>query len=246
VVYNSSLYIFLLAILGSVMLWFDKKIPSSIRIATLLLFVPFIFNVVALYFGHSVLFVQGLSGNSWFNVRYGLMMVPSLAIFVGYLTYRLKSIRLVIVSLFLLISFFSFVNRDAVTIDDAAFGASGKNVTEVSGWLHQHVNTTGYVLISVASHDAIIFSSGLPMSKFIHEGTGKYWDLATKNPERYARWIIMRTHDRSDSTYKMLEGNKGFKEKYKLVNHFPFADIYEIRSEYLADIQPLPKLANNK
>lgn len=247
IVYNSSLFVVLLSTLGAVMLWVDKKIPASIRISTLLLLVPFIFNVVALYLGHSVLFVQGLSGNSWFNVRYGLMMIPSLAIFFGYIVYRLKPIRYVLLSLFLMISFFNFVNRDAVTIDDAVVGASGKNVGEVSGWLRQHASdTNGYVLISVASHDAIIFSSGLPMKRFIHEGTGKYWDMTTKNPSKWARWIIMRTHDRSDSTYKMIEGNKEFEQRYELVNHFPFADIYELKPEYVNALEQLPKLANNK
>lgn len=247
VVYNSSLFTVLLAMLGAVMLWFDKKIAGSLRLATSLLFVPFIFNVVALYLGHSVLFVQGLSGNSWFNVRYGLMMIPTLAIFVGYLTYRLKAIRVVIIALFLLVSFFSFANRDAVSIDDALVGASGKNVEEVSGWLKNNATEQkGYVLISVASHDAIIFSSRLPMRKFIHEGTGDYWDMATDHPSKWARWIIMRTHDRSDSTYKMLEGNKEFEEKYTLVNHFPFADIYVLKPEYVSKLEDLPKIQKHK
>lgn len=247
VVYNSSLFTVILAMVGAAMLWFDKKIAGSLRLATSLLFVPFIFNVVALYLGHSVLFVQGLSGNSWFNVRYGLMMIPTLAIFVGYLTYRLKAIRWVIIALFLLISFFSFANRDAVSIDDALVGASGKNVQEVSGWLKNNaINEKGYVLISVASHDAIIFSSRLPMRKFIHEGTGDYWNMATEHPSKWARWIIMRTHDRSDTTYKMLEGNKEFEQRYELVNHFPFADIYQLKPEYVSKLQELPKIQKHK
>lgn len=247
VVYNSSLFIVLFAWLGAAMLWLDKKLPVSVRVSTLLLFVPFIFNVVALYLGHSVLFVQGLSGESWFNVRYGVMMIPSLAIFFGYLVYRLKPIRMVLLGLFLLISFFSFANHDAVSIDDAVVGASGKNVGEVSGWIRHHaVNKNGYILISVASHDAIIFSSDLPMKRFIHEGTGKYWKMTTEHPSKWARWIIMRTHDRSDTTYKMLEGNKEFEERYALVNHFPFADIYELKPEYVSQLQALPKVDNRE
>src|SRR5439155_1315549 len=152
--------------------------------------------------------------NSWFNVRYGLMMIPSLAIFTGYLVHRLKAIRLVLIGLFLFISFFTFVNRDAVTIDDARIGASGKNVTEVSGWLRQNAaNEDGYVLVSVASHDAIIFSSDLPMKKFIHEGTGKYWDAATAHPEKWAKWIILRTHDTDDITFRILQNNPSFYRK---------------------------------
>ena len=84
------------------------------------------------------------------------------------------------------------------------------------------------------------------MRKFIHEGTGDYWKMTMKTPSKWARWIIMRTNDRSDSTFKLIEGNKDFEKKYRLVNHFPFADIYELKPEYVKEMQPLPKLLNNK
>ena len=129
------------------------------------------------------MFIQGLSGNTWFNVRYGVMLVPSIAIFIGFLVDRVKALRWTLIGLFIFVTMFAFASMDAVTIDDARVGSSQKNVSEVSGWLSQNAkDKDGFVLISAASHDAIIFSSGLPMSKFIHEGTGKYWDSATTNP----------------------------------------------------------------
>lgn len=197
--------------------------------------------------GHSVLFVQGLNGNSWFNVRYGLMMVPTIAIFVGYFVYRVHAIRYVVVSLLCLVSVFSFINRDAVTIDDAQIGSSGKNVSEVSGWLHDHAkDEEGFVLISVASHDAIIFSSDLPMKRFIHEGAGDYWTNAVAEPEKWARWVVMRTNDKSDNTFKELKNKEKFLKEYKLVHSYPFADIYELRPEYLGNLTTKPILADNK
>jgi len=246
-IYNSGLFTVILSCFGALFLWFDKKISTSVRIATIALLAPFFFNVLALYLGHSVLFVQGLTGNSWFNVRYGLMMMPSIAIFVGYLVHRAHALRFVLIGLFLFVSFFTFINKDAVSIDDARIGSSGKNVTEVSGWLKQHAtHTNGYVLISVASHDAIIFSSGLPMKRFIHEGTGQYWDLATAHPERWVRWIILRTHDTNDLTFRTLQFNPSFADKYRLVNHYPFADIYELKPEYIKGLSSLPALTSNK
>jgi hypothetical protein len=245
--YNAGVFQTVLAAIGMVIFWFDKKVSSSIRLASTALLTPFIFNVLALYLGQSVLFVQGLNGNSWFNVRYGLMMIPSIAIFIGYLVYRLRNIRYVLVALLLLIMFFSFVNRDAVTIDDAIFGASGKNVTQVSGWLHNHAgNEPGFVLISVASHDAIIFSSGLQMSRFIHEGDGEYWNLATSHPAHWAHWIIMRTNDTGDQTFKLLQNNPEFRNDFTLKEHYPFADVYEIKPQFVADLhtQPVPGLNN--
>lgn len=241
VIYNAGMLPTILACVSMPLFWLDKRISSSLRLAATALLAPFVFNVLALYLGQSVLFVQGLNGNTWFNVRYGLMMIPSVAVFVGYLIYRLNALKYVIVGLLLFVSFFSIMNHDAVTIDDAIFGASGKNVTQVSGWLRNHAtNQPGFILISVASHDAIIFSSGLPMNRFIHEGTGQYWNFATAHPVHWARWIILRTNDLNDETFYRLRNNPEFKNDYTLKQKLPFADVYELKPQYVNDLHIKP------
>ncbi len=244
--YNTGAFTAILGILGMIVFWLNKKINSSVRIASTALLAPFAFNILALYLGHSVLFIQGISGDTWFNVRYGVMMLPSIAIFVGYLVHKLVPLRATIIGLFIFVTFFAFANVDAVTIDDARVGSSQKNVTEVSGWLTKHAkDEEGFVLISAASHDAIIFSSGLPMKKFIHEGTGAYWQNATASPDRWARWIVMRTNDLSDSTFKLTQ-QSGQLEKYDLVNSYPFADVYQIKGEFSANLNTEPVLGKQK
>ena len=237
-VYNSGALSVILGTIGAFVLWFDKKLSTQVKVVSAALIAPLFFNVLALYLGHSVLFIQGLSGNTWFNVRYGVMLLPSLAIFIGYLVHKLKDFRLTIIGLLIFVNFFAIANVDAVTIDDARVGSSQKNVSQVAGWLHDHAqNNNDYVLISVASHDAIIFSSGLPMKRFIHEGTGSYWESATSAPDRWARYIIMRTNDVNDQTFKLLKGNEALL-KYDLVLKGDFADIYEIKGE---ESKNLPK-----
>lgn len=232
-VYNSGTLTVVLAAIGSFFLFLDKKISTALRISSSALLAPLFFNILALYLGHSVLFIQGLNGNTWFNVRYGIMMMPSIAVFIGYLVHRFSDYRWLVIGLLVFTTFFSFYSGDAVTIDDGRVGSSQKNVSEVSGWLGEHAGSNpGFVLISAASHDAIIFSSGLPMKRFIHEGTGKYWESATTSPDRWARWIVMRTNDRNDQTFKLIEKTQAI-DKYILVESFPFADIYEIKPEYL-------------
>lgn len=231
--YNSYTVSVIVAAAGAVYLWFDKRVSSSSRFASLALLAPFVFNVLALYLGHSVLFVQGLSGDTWFNVRYGIMLWPSIAILVGYVVGRLPHLRWPVLGILAIIVFFAFVNKDAVTIDDAQTGASQKNVSEVAGWLLNNTShLSGYILISAASHDAVIFSSGLPMKRFIHEGTGAYWESATANPDRWARWIVMRSYDDNDATWKLVHSQPGFKH-YSKIDSYPFADIYELKPEYL-------------
>jgi hypothetical protein len=245
-VYNSGALPVLLGAIGAIVLWLDKRVPPGVRLVTTVLFAPLLFNILALYLGHSVLSVQGLSGDAWFNVRYGVMMMPSVAIFIGYLAHRVSTLRIPIIGLLLMTAFFTFSSVDAVTVDDALFGSSQKNVSEVSGWLKD--NTTdqpGFVLISAASHDAVIFSSGLPMKKFIHEGTGLYWEKATTEPEKWARWIVVRTHSENDSTWRLIKDASGL-QRYDLVAEDQFADVYQLQAEYLNEVETKPSLGKQK
>lgn len=245
-IYNSNAFVAILGFIGAIILWLDKNISFKVRFATLVLIAPFLFNILALYLGHSVLFVQGLSGNTWFNVRYGIMMAPPLAIFIGYLVHRATKARFTLISLLAFVTFFSLANGDAVTIDDARFGSSQKNVAEVSGWLRENAgDQKGFILISVASHDSIIFSSGLPMKRFIHEGSGIYYKSALSDLDRWARWIIVRSHSDDDSTWKEIKDNPEFSH-YELVDKYPFADIYELKKEYINGliVEPMLKQKN--
>lgn len=245
--YNSVAITAIVGLLAAVTLWFDKKLNISTRVSTIALISPLVFNILALFAGFSVLFIQGISGDTWFNVRYGIMLMPSIAIFMGYIADRLKNLRWVVIGLFAFVTIFAFANGDAVTIDDARVGSSQKNVSEVAGYLERNTkDKPGFILISAASHDAIIFSSNLPMAKFIHEGTGDYWKSATTAPDRWARWIVVRTYDDNDLTYHAIGGLQSFKTKYDLVDSYPFADVYQLKDEYLDQLNTTPSLGKQK
>jgi len=245
--YNIGSFTLFLGFLGSILFYLDKKIDKTVRIASLTLLAALVFNIVALFLGHSVLFLPEFSGNTWFNVRYGIMVLPSVAIFIGYLLHRLPSLRIAISGLMLFVLFFTYTNVDAVTIDDAKVGASQKNVSQVSNYLRDDAkNVDGFILISVASHDAVVFSSGLPMKRFIHEGTGAYWDLATKYPDEWAMWVILRTGDDSDFTWHLLKNNTAFKTRFDRVHSYPFADIYMLKPEFRSKVQTQPVLGHQK
>jgi len=244
--YNTYTFPAILALIGSIIILKDKLLGFGEKLATSALLAPFVFNVLALFLGFSVLFVQGISGDTWFNVRYGVMLMPTIAIFIGFLVDRARDFRLLIIGLLAFVLFFAFVNFDAVTIDDARVGSSQKNVSEVAGYLADHAkDEKGFILISAASHDAIIFSSGLPMKRFIHEGTSGYWQAATLLPDRWARWIIMRTYDENDLTWKFVSKTKGF-AMYNKVASYPFADVYELQPQYLPMLITEPILGKQR
>jgi hypothetical protein len=240
-VYNSTTYLSLLGLFGVALLALDKHLSSSTKVASTILITPLVFNILALVLGHSVLYVPELSGNTWFNIRYGVMMVPSIAVFTGFLVDRLKSLKVVLFCTVIFVISLTLIGSDAVTIDDGLYGSSQKNVSEVASILKNNVSDQkGFILISAASHDAIIFSSGLSMNRFIHEGTGTYWQSATAAPDRWARWIIMRTHDTNDSTWRFISKSPNVMDKYTLIAHFEFADVYQIKPEYLSQLELEP------
>lgn len=244
--YNTYTYPAILALIGYLVLWKDKTISSFGKWGTIALLAPLFFNILALYFGFSVIYVQGISGDTWFNIRYGVMLMPTLAIYIGYLIDRAKNFRWIIVGSLMFVLFFAFTNNDAVAIDDARVGSSQKNVSEVSGYLYKNAkDQKGFILISAASHDAIIFSSNLPMKRFIHEGTGLYWEQATTMPDRWAKWIIMRTYDDADLTWKSVSRSEGFKY-YQKVAAYPFADIYEIQASMSGKLNTEASLGKQK
>lgn len=246
VAYNAGLLTLILGAVGGVMFFFDKKISPAVRIAFIAFLSPLFFNITTLFLGHSALFVPGISSNTWFNVRYGVMLLPTLAFFIGYLIDKIKNVKYVFIGILLLTTSFTMINNDAVTIDDALFGSSGFNDSKVAGFLHDNASgKTGYVLISVSSHDQTVFSSRLPMKQFIHEGTGLYWDLAMAHPDRYVRWVVMRSHDSTDTTSRLIEKNPIFVDRYQKMGSFPYADVYELKPQYIRDLQPLPALKNN-
>ncbi len=221
--------------LGSILIFFDTNLKTRLKIISVILLTsPIVFNILALFMGHSVLFIEGINGKSWFNVRYGVMALPAAAVFGAYFASQSRALKVIVLGLILAASIFPLSDlRKSVTVEDALYGSSGKDVSQIAGWLKNNVkDKNARVLVSAASHDAVIFSSGLPMSQIIHEGTGPFWDASTTNPDHWAKYIVMRTYDVNDSTFKLLENNKAALSKYDLVYKGNFADIYELKSQY--------------
>jgi len=96
---NTGVYLVALAALGIAAFLATKNTIGDFknRLAILLLFLaPVIFNVIALYFGFSILNLPQLNWHptanvaQYFNVRYGILILPLVAVFVGLLAAKLS------------------------------------------------------------------------------------------------------------------------------------------------------------
>jgi hypothetical protein len=74
-IYNSNMYITVLGFIGAVFLFLDKKLSPKLKLASIALLAPLGFNILELSLVQYVLLVQGISGNTCFNFRYGIMLI---------------------------------------------------------------------------------------------------------------------------------------------------------------------------
>jgi hypothetical protein len=61
----------------------------------------------------------------------------------------------------------------------------------------------------------------------------------------WPRWIVMRTNDDNDTTFRLLK-KSGQLYKYDLVSTYPFADIYQLKDEYIPNVQTKPVLPKQR
>ncbi len=170
-----------------------------------LLTAPLLFVVMTLYKGNIPLYLPALSLKALlnrdtslqyeYNIRYGLLMFPLVAILFSWLASKSRMLWWILLSILLLQVFTVFFTPFYTIYSIPAKLAStdpgtnyGKNAA--SDWLKINYDG-GLILISALKHDPEMFYLGIDYKNFIHEGTGHYWLESVKMPQKYAKWIFM-------------------------------------------------------
>lgn len=198
---NVGVLVFVLALVGLYLYLTNKE--QKHRFYILLIFlVPFIFNVVTLYLGQSVIFIPHITpvDFEWrlFNVRYGVMMVPFAAVCVGYLLYRLKWVgKLVVVGLLVAqLGLYAVGYSRVISLADGTVGLSSASakIPDAQYWITENYDG-GLVLVDDFARTLSIVRSSIPMNQVIYVGNKPYWPESLKEPEKHATWILMQEND---------------------------------------------------
>ncbi len=187
-----------------------------------------VFNVLSLFLGHSVIHLPSIPPYAYFNVRYGLMALPMLAFGIAYLFGSRKYLVIILMAAVGLQYSYFYYTHNIITIKDARIGASGFYLDDIGDWLNQNASD-GLILVATSSHDALIFTARLPLSRYVSEGMIGYWDAALKTPSNYVKYIVM--HD-GDLVSKSMKDNKDFEYNYELVFKGNFSDVYKLKTIY--------------
>ncbi len=225
IINNNGLYLSITALIGTIILPFILKMKTQ-YIILLAIASPILFNVIALYAGQSAMNVpQAPSNPGLFNIRYGMMALPAIALILGIISSN-KYIRIIVILVLLLQSFIFVKQGIPVSLADGLHGLKNTYYTVEAGkWLADNYDG-GLILTSLASHDAFVARAGLPMKNYIHEGTRNYWIEALKYPTKNAAYITVLSFP-PDSVYRKLYKNPDFLNNYKLVHNYEKFEIYK-------------------
>lgn len=228
VFYNVGLWTGVLAVLAIVVLFIGNRGRlGHAKWGISLLLVPFVFNVFSLFIGHSVIHLPEIPPYTWFNDRYGLMLLPAIALAVGSLANRRKLIWLIAVGILATQTVSMYVHNDVISIEDGVRGASGEYLDNASDWVSDNL-ADGLILVAASSNDALLFRSGFPLKRFITEGARRYWDESLNDPTLHAKWIIMH---KGDLVHENMIENDIFLNNYRLVYKDDFTYIYSLSPE---------------
>ena len=227
VVVNNGLLMSVMLVVGVIvyMLAFLKHVQAW-KLTPLMLLIPYAFNILTLYLGQSVIWMPMLPPHfdTYFNARYGLLMLPAIAFFVGFMAaarYKFIAIIILVITgiqfyLFLHPSILPIMGRKIgiITLQDTVSSVNGQTIA-ASTFLREN-HTGGLIFISSASADAFIYRAGIPLKYYITEGTGQYWRQSLKDPRTYASYLVF-FNDHSDRVGKKMATLPYLEDAYKMV-----------------------------
>lgn len=202
---NAGVFSSLLAIVGFILYFKDKKQPHRILIS-MIFFIPLIFNVVTLYLGQSVIFIPHLTPSTFewtlFNVRYGAMFVPFIALFFALLWSRIPNKGKLFLALIIFCQalLYTVGYSTIVSRDDGTIGLSHAKRPDAEQWLARNYDD-GLVLLDDYARTVSILRTNIPMQNIIYIGNKPYWEESLVQPEKYAQWIVMQ---KDDAVWKAL------------------------------------------
>lgn len=172
-----------------------------------------------------------------YNIRYGITMLPFVALLTAYV-FNIRSyfFRVIFVYLFAFQIFSYFIPAYSIIYQIPV----GNNIEMVPkknnmvSWFHGHYDG-GLIMISSLFYNSDILEFGYNLKSFVFEGTGNYWTTSLVAPQKYVSWIVFNTNNHQDKVvaslyrspvlkkYYTLEYNKNGWKVYKINNYHTLA-----------------------
>ena len=189
---------------AGIAVWLLRERLKPSQAAVLLLAAPAVVQIYAMYSGDLFMLLPDRDGRVH-NIRYGLLLLPLLAVGAGYLSRYHFVLKLAIVLLAIGQSVWMVSQGNVATYIDATKSLGGGSVVPlkegggptsylagkpINDWFADSYDS-GAILVDSFPNNQLFFSR-IPTDRFLHEGVYKRWDESLAKPSRYADWIYVQ------------------------------------------------------
>jgi 4-amino-4-deoxy-L-arabinose transferase-like glycosyltransferase len=198
-------------------LWWVFAVCGLIAIAAerrlwplLLLWIPLPFYVLSLAYGDVPIYLPVWWPFSYYNVRFGVELLPAFAAFAGLSSYLVTSVWSkpysrtavsIIVLVLVSISYFTVWRAKPLTYREASINSKGRIALERDlARVLQSVPDTATLLMYLGDHVGALQRAGIPLSHVINEGNHRpwkrpsdaqgLWERALADPAKYADFVV--------------------------------------------------------
>jgi hypothetical protein len=231
-----------LALLGLVA-WAADSRQRARRAAALLLLVPLVFYVQSMAHASVPIYVPTLFPNTYYNLRYGLEMLPAVALFPSFLvSARLPgrarlSLAVAIIAL-LAVQFGASVRRGADQIgmlkESLLNTPCHTRVSEaLTGFLKQNY-AGGTILMATGEFPCVLPDLGIPYRDTVTEMNTRYWRVLRLGPGHWQsaaplaslKWIVRMESDPVD---ELMRAHPDAFHDFTLIESYGFAGEESVR-----------------
>lgn len=178
----------------------ERLNPKSIVSVALL--GQIVFFILMLYGAQRPLLVPEVAGGMY-NIRFALVTVVPIAIFVGYLASLHRRLSAWVLVLTLCAIAFSY--QGGIILLDEAVQMDKDTPQPESAWFLEHYDY-GLVLGENVGNERLFFNGRVPLGENIYEGS-HIWDATLVNPMGHdVRWIIARHTPKADKVWGAILG----------------------------------------
>jgi hypothetical protein len=227
-----------LAVAGlSVGIWKMRRQEAVLPL--LLALLPFVFYCLVFYLGINTESLPQLGTGTYYNVRFGLAMVPAVALFVGFVAVVGSSRMAKGISAILLVPVVAwgfwgsthqtpFVEREAI-YGNATIRSQGQ---EQANWFAENYHG-GTILLNYLDSSEMVFylmtDHGVSDRAFLSDANGAQFAAALAHPEKSVTWIVlsMNLQDGVNPIRTELMRSSGWRSSFALRRTFGPIQIYE-------------------
>lgn len=174
----------------------------------------YVFN---LYNGNGVIFVPNLWPHQWHNIRYGIILLPFLAVMAAAVAARYRPIALLVTALVLSEYALQLSTHRVVAVNESLYGFAGRRTYQDQigdgRWLADHYDE-GLILADVFKVEPMAFYSHIPLKRWVSSANADMYAQALKSPQTTVRWVVIRRDDEINQRFGQGPG-EGFQLVYR-------------------------------